>query len=80
MAPEIWTIIGMGVATGGTWTMNTRALRHILALRSSPHAEEEIAYVMSLIGKHIVDNEPALFGDFTRDEATGAWVPRNVKV
>ena len=73
-------LIGMGVATGGTWTMNTRALRHILALRTSPHAEEEIALVMGLIGKHIVEHEPDLFSDFSKDEATGAWVPNHVKI
>ena len=73
-------LIGMGVATGGTWTFNARALRHILALRTSPHAEEEIAMVMGMIGKHIVESEPALFGDFTLDESTGAWVPVNVKI
>lgn len=73
-------IIGMGVATGGTWTFNTRALRHIVALRTSPHAEEEIAYVIGEIGKHMVETEPALFGDFTRDEKTGAWIPEHYKV
>jgi len=73
-------VIGMGVATGGCWTFNTRALRHILALRTAPGVEEEIAYVMGEIGKWIVDQEPHLFGDFTRDEATGAWVPEHVKV
>lgn len=73
-------LIGMGVATGGTWTFNTRALRHVIALRTSPHAEEEIAMVMGMVGKYMFENEPALFGDFHKDEATGAWIPANVKV
>ena len=73
-------LIGMGVATGGTWTFNARALRHVLALRTSPHAEEEIAMVMGMVGKYIVESEPALFGDFSLDESTGAWVPENVKI
>jgi len=73
-------IIGMGVATGGTWTINTRALRHIAALRTTPGAEEEIAYVIGEIGKIMLENEPALFGDFTRDESTGAWIPGHAKV
>lgn len=73
-------LIGMGAATGGTWTFNTRALRHIIAMRTSLHAEEEIAMVMGMVGKHIVESEPALFGDFERDEATGTWVPAHVKV
>ena len=73
-------LIGMGVATGGTWTFNTRALRHIIAMRTSPHAEEEIAMVMGMIGKYIIEHEPDLFSDFSLDEATGAWVPVNVKI
>ena len=73
-------LIGMGVATGGSWTFNARALRHVLALRTSPHAEEEIAMVMGMIGKYICEREDALFGDFALDEATGAWVPVNVKI
>ena len=73
-------IIGMGVATGGVWTFNARALRHIVALRTSPHAEEEIAYVMGMIGKFMFTTEDALFGDFELDKATGAWIPQHVKV
>jgi thymidylate synthase (FAD) len=73
-------LIGMGVATGGTWTMNVRALRHILAMRTSPHAEEEIALVMGMIGKWIVESEPDLFGDFALDASTGAWIPKNAKI
>jgi thymidylate synthase (FAD) len=73
-------LIGMGVATGGTWTFNARALRHVIALRTSPHAEEEIALVCGMIGKYMVENEPSLFGDFSLDSATGAWVPENAKI
>lgn len=73
-------LIGMGVASGGCWTYNARAMRHIMALRTGPGVEEEFAWVMGEIGMHMVDSEPALFGDFTRDEATGAWVPVHVKV
>lgn len=72
-------IIGMGVATGGIWTMNIRALRHIIALRSHPAAEEEIAYVMGKIGKTMVEEETRLFGDFEQD-SYGFWVPRYPKV
>lgn len=57
-------IIGMGVATGGVWTGNVRALRHVIALRTSPAAEEEILCVFSKIAKSIRDIEPMLFGDF----------------
>lgn len=73
-------LIGMGVATGGCWTFNTRAMRHIMALRTGGGVEEEIAWVMGEVGKYMVDNEPSLFGDFERDEATGAWLPKFAKV
>jgi thymidylate synthase (FAD) len=71
--------IPLGVSTGGTWTLNIRALRHIMTMRSSEHAEEEIAYVMSLIAKKIFSKQPNLFGDFTEDE-NGFWRPKYVKV
>jgi len=73
-------IIGMGVATGGVWTGNLRALRHVIALRADePAAEEEIFHVFSMIGQIMVDREAALFGDFKRDEQ-GSWIPKYRKV
>lgn len=72
-------IIPLGVATGGVWTMNLRAVRHIIALRSSEAAEEEIAYVFGKIAKHICEQEPQLMGDFTQDE-NGFWSPKYKKV
>lgn len=72
-------IIPMGVCTGGIWSFNIRALRWVITQRSSPHAEEEIAHVVSLIAKDIVEREPRLFGDFYQDDA-GFWRPRHYKV
>ena len=72
-------IIPMGVATGGVWTMNIRALRHILALRASEQAEEEILHVFSRIGMEMVKFEPSLFGDFEQTPE-GFWVPKYAKV
>ncbi len=72
-------IIGMGVATGGIWTGNLRALRHVIALRGNePTAEEEIYHVFSRIGAYMVARESALFGDFQRVE--GSWIPNYKKV
>lgn len=71
-------IIPMGVATGGLWTFNGRALRHIMALRTTPEAEEEIAYVVGMIAKHMVETECRLFGDF--ENRDGCWVPKYQKV
>lgn len=72
-------IIPMGVATGGVWTMNMRAVRHILALRASDAAEEEIAWVFSKIGKYMVEREPRLLCDFSQTPE-GYWVPKYPKV
>jgi thymidylate synthase (FAD) len=71
-------IIGMGCATGGVWSGNVRALRHVLTMRCAPAAEEEILHVFSRIAKDISEREPMLFGDF--EEINGYWKPRYVKV
>ena len=57
-------IIPMGISTGGVWTFNLRALRHVLALRGSEHAEEEIRLVARLMYNEIIEYEPNVFGDF----------------
>lgn len=71
-------IVGMGVATGGVWSGNIRALRHVLTMRAAPAAEEEMLHVFSRVAKMMRDTEPNLFGDFEiRD---GYWAPKYVKV
>lgn len=60
-------IIGIGALTGGTWTFNIRALRHILTLRSSEHAEEEIAELAGLLFDAVKEHEPLLFSDLIKD-------------
>lgn len=71
-------LVPMGVATGGVWTMNLRALRHIMALRTHPSAEEEIAKVMHIIGLHIMRENRVLFADF--HDQSGQLVPEFAKV
>lgn len=71
-------VIGMGVATGGVWTLNLRALRHVIALRTDPSAEEEIAHVFRKIGKIMIEQVSELFGDFK--DVNGALVPDYWKV
>jgi thymidylate synthase (FAD) len=56
--------IGMGIATGGVWSLNARALRHVFSLRTSPGAEEEIVHVCLKIGRDMIEHVPELFGDF----------------
>lgn len=71
-------IIGMGVATGGVWSGNLRALRHIFGARCDPAAEEEILLVASLMLQRMREAEPILFGDFTYTD--GYWRPTYWKV
>ncbi len=70
--------IGMGVATGGVWTLNMRALRHVIALRTDAGAEEEIVHVFKKIGRIMISHVPELFGDFK--EIGGCLVPEYWKV
>jgi len=72
-------IIPMGIATGGVWTMNFRALRHMITMRSDPAAEEEIAYVFGIIAKMMIEQFPNILCDFTQD-ADGFWRPHYRKV
>jgi len=71
-------VIGMGIATGGVWTMNARAMRHILQMRGSVHAEEEIYQVFDRLMDMMQKDEPLLFGDFKRTE--DGWCPKYSKV
>jgi thymidylate synthase (FAD) len=73
-------IIPMGVATGGVWTLNIRALRHIMALRASDAAEEEILHVWSRIGVEMVKQEPMLIGADFHQTPEGFWVPKYDKI
>ena len=72
----------IGLATGIIATFNIRADRHIIAQRTSRHAEEEIR----LVGNQMMDilNTlcPALFADFSREMVDGLWeyVPKYEKV
>jgi thymidylate synthase (FAD) len=75
-------IVGMGVATGGVWTGNLRALRHVIGMRADPSAEEEIFYVFSRIARIMFYDEPLVFQDlsFTERERGGGVTFRNQKV
>jgi thymidylate synthase (FAD) len=58
-------ILPLGIATGGVWTGNVRALRHVISMRTSAAAEEEIAHVFCRIADMIIKMEPMLFGDYS---------------
>jgi len=70
--------IGMGIATGGVWSLNLRALRHTIALRTDAGAEEEIVHVFKKIGKIMLAEVPEIFRDFK--EMDGVLVPEYWKV
>lgn len=70
--------IGMGIATGGVWSLNLRALRHVIALRTDEGAEEEIVHVYKKIGKMMIAGLPEIFGDFK--DINGSLVPEYWKV
>lgn len=71
-------LIPMGVATGGIWTFNLRALRHVLTMRCNPAAEEEICYICGLIAKTMIEECGYAFGDFYCEN--GFWKPKYEKV
>jgi thymidylate synthase (FAD) len=71
-------MIGMGCGTGGVWTGNLRALRHIFAMRCDEAAEEEILLVASMMLEKMRAAEPLFFGDF--ELIDGYWKPKYWKV
>lgn len=68
-----------GLATGLAWSANIRTLRHVIESRTAPGAEEEIRLVFGKIGKLMLAEAPALFGDYAITD-DGAWVPEWRKV
>lgn len=75
-------IVGMGVATGGVWTGNIRALRHVIAMRAAPAAEEEIFHVFCRIAQDMITAEPLMMSDFEPIDYSqqAGYAPRNWKV
>lgn len=69
----------IGLSTHILWTANVRTIRHVLALRTDPSAEEELRLIFDQVGKLIVGEVPYLFADFTRKD-DGSWVPAHPKV
>lgn len=71
-------IVPMGVATGGVWSGNLRALRHIFTMRCDKAAEEEILLVASKMLALMIETEPLFFQDFHLVD--GYWQPTHRKV
>lgn len=68
-----------GLATTIGWSANVRALRHIIAARTAPGAEDEIRRVFDAVAQIMKAELPALFADFQRAE-DGTWTPQHPKV
>lgn len=60
-----------GVATSIGWSVNPRALRHIIEMRTAPGAEEEIRLVFGKIAEAMIKRYPNLFGDYTVERVDG---------
>ena len=70
----------IGLATMIIATYNIRSLRHIVAMRTAPGAEEEIRKVFNTVGQLCRQRYPALFQDMTWNETDGGWLFENWKV
>jgi thymidylate synthase (FAD) len=68
-----------GVATGMLCTINVRALRHIVYMRTAIHAEEEIRIVMDQVAKLALQATPNLMQDYNPNE-NQEWIPEFLKI
>ena len=64
-------VIGNGVANNIECTYNHRALRHLLTVRTSRHAEEEIRLVFNDLFNQLADRYPAIYADAKREMVDG---------
>jgi thymidylate synthase (FAD) len=69
----------IGLSTDIVWTANVRTLRHVIALRTAPGAEEELRLVFDMVARLALAEAPALFQDFTRGD-DGTWTAAHGKV
>ena len=72
-------LIGNGQANHLVMTANHRAWRHIIEMRTSVHAEEEIRYIMADVAEQLKERFPTIYGDMT-ENADGEWVFAHSKV
>ena len=72
-------LIGNGQANHLVMTANHRAWRHVIEMRTSVHAEEEIRVIMSDVAQQLKDKFPTLYGDMSLNNV-GEWVFTHSKV
>lgn len=68
-----------GVATAMLCTINVRALRHIIYMRTALGAEEEIRIVMDQVAELALEATPNLMQDYSPNEDK-EWIPSFLKV
>lgn len=61
----------MGLATTVGWSANIRTIRHVLEMRTSRHAEEEIRLVFEEVGTIMQKKYPAIFSDYKTGKIDG---------
>ena len=71
-----------GLATTIGWSVNPRALRHVIEMRTDPGAEEEIRLVFGKIAEIVIKRYPNLFGDYKVEIVDGLpwYKTENTKV
>ena len=72
-------ILGNGQANHLVMTGNHRAWRHIIEMRTSVHAEEEIRVIMSDVAQQLKDKFPTIYADMSINDY-GEWVFEHSKV
>lgn len=72
-------LIGNGQANHLVMTANHRAWRHVIEMRTSVHAEEEIRYIMADVAGQLKERFPTIYADMT-ENADGEWVFTHSKV
>lgn len=75
-------VLPNGVTTSIVWTANLRTLRHVIELRTSPAAEEEIRDVFYQIGCMAAHYYPSVFQDMKMNAEVSPpqWVFENPRV
>lgn len=68
-----------GMSTTIGITINFRAMRHVLAMRTAKSAEVEIRLVFDRIAEVATNRWPSLLQDFKKN-VDGEWVPEHAKV
>lgn len=76
LTSAIRRIIGNGQANHIVMTANHRAWRHIIEMRTDPHAEEEIRVIMADVSRQLRARFPNIYADAEVTEVDGIEVTR----